>query len=251
MSAISTKVFWFSALASLAVAAGGCDNGDQIGVKASALNQWFGKSGFPAGMACGLAYTNWMNVIIEDGYCAGVPTLGTAPPADNFNKRSIGDRGLPSGRGFSDQASRGTGDAIEANSHRLALIRGTVCGFKETCNNSGELCMGHDPNIDCPAGWIRHRARDESAPSGCTFAWCSYLDQYQVCCDNNSCDPTCMTNMPRGAVCGLVDTDNSVEDYCGMDQVIGHGCPHEYDPSLGAYDAGRPAGHGLKWCTKR
>jgi hypothetical protein len=250
MSGISAKILWLSSLAILAVTVGSCANDDQIGVQASALNQWFGKPGLPEGMACGLSYTNSFNVIIEDGSCAGASTLGSLPPAPNYNRRSIGDRGLPSGRGFSDQSFRGSGEATEANSNRLAIPRGTVCGFKETCNNGGELCLGHDPNIDCPSGWIRHRASDASAPNGCTFAWCSYMDPYQICCDDLYCDPTCVANMPQGTVCGLVDPENNVENFCGVNHQPWDHCPAGYYQSLGAYDAGRPAGHGLQWCWK-
>jgi hypothetical protein len=73
----------------------------------------------------------------------------------------------------------------------------------------------------------------------------------KICCDDQTCDSSCATKLPQGTVCGLVDSDNSVDDFCGMAHVLSNGCPSGYDSSFGAYDAGRPAGHGLKWCWKR
>src|SRR4051794_5091690 len=98
-------VLLLSALSLVEVAAGGCGaaTGDAIEVRTGAVTA---VAGLPQGLSCGVSYTNSFNIPLEWETCLGVPTLHIGQ-ASNYNKLSIGDRGLPSGRGFSDQAYRG------------------------------------------------------------------------------------------------------------------------------------------------
>jgi hypothetical protein len=244
MTSIPGNLFWRSSLAILAVVVAGCGAADEIDVQASGLSLVPPVPGLPDGLVCGLSYTNSS----DSNSCLGVSTL-SGGAASNFNNRQIGDRGLPSGRGFRDQASRGSGQATIANSDKLALVPGTVCGFKETCNNGGELCMGYDPRFECPRGWIQQTAWDASSPSGCSFAWCSYDDPYSKCCDGSTCNPACLANMPQGTACGLGDSRTGF-GWCQTQFVLSAGCPAGFHRSSGNFDAGRSAGSGLYWCTK-
>jgi hypothetical protein len=230
------------------VAASGCGAADDGAIEAQ-TGAVTAVPGLPEGLSCGVSYTNSFNVALEWETCLGVPTLGGGS-APNYNNRSIGDRGRPAGRGFFDQAYRGGSWVLnDSNSDRLALVPGTVCGFKETCNNAGELCMGHDPRFNCPPGWTRHMSGDELAPSGCGFAWCSYNDPHEICCSGGACNPDCVNNMPQGTACGMGDTRFD-DGFCENWEVLGPGCPPGFHKTSDSYDYGRPAHSGLYWCTK-
>jgi len=243
---IARQVVWLSGIAMDGGTVGGCADGpdDQIEGQAQALNSGLRVSGLPAGLVCGLSY-QYNSGIAENNGCMGSLTL-VNPPVAGFNYRSVGDRGLNATKGFAEQVSRGSGAASSSNSDRLTLLRGTACGFKEQCNNSGELCLGFDPAISCPLGWTQRTARDADG-GACHFFWCEYTDPNQVCCDGNSCDPACATAMPSGTACGMSDLIEQGGAFCGMSFAA---CPAGFHNTKGRYDWGRPSGNGISWCTK-
>jgi hypothetical protein len=241
---ISHPVLWLSGLLILAGAVS-CAPGPDDGIEgeARALNAGLRVSGLPAGLVCALSY-QFNSSVAEDNACSGVRTV-SGQAATGFTFRSVGDRGLNAGRGFIEQVARGSGSATPGNSDRLTLLRGTACGCKEQCNNSGELCMGWDPSVSCPPGWSQRSGADANGFT-CRYYWCEYDDPNQVCCDGSTCDPACAAAMPSGTACGVNDlrVDN---EWCGMSW---GSCPAGFHPTKGRYDSGRMSGDGLAWCTK-
>ena len=211
----------------------------------------------PPGMTCGISYVAWVGCFLQNvvnGYCAGVQTTVpssyncgypsvTQQAAGGYRNANDGDRGQPSGLGFYNQAWN---QPNATNSTQYILPKGTACGFKEACNDSGERCMGYDAHNSCPPGWQRKSASDLNAPNGCVFDWCEYQDP------NNLCQyDSCYYNLPHGLVCGLTDSDKSLAN--GGGQCLGvattTGCPGGF-VLYGFFDAGRPAGHGVGFCMK-
>ena len=216
----------------------------------------------PQGLTCGLAYNPGVGWV--KGVCDGVNTrhiyflwngnvrvwydeIGTVP---GFTYVLDGDQGLYPGYGYSHQRLTTSSPGVNlTNTHQLVLPKGTACGFKETCNNAGETCMGKDPAgwIDpCPNGWVKRSASDIRGPSGCGFVWCEYQDP------SNLCDSLCMLlAQSRGLVCGLTDSDKPFGSGGGQCQggSTQTSCPSGWQ-RYGNYDDGRPSGHGLGWCSK-
>ena len=251
---MSKKAFWLSGLVALGAAVVGCEAADEDEVEVhrqAIFHPELAVAGFPRGLTCGLSYLGRNGVRLDDRFCKGARTLDTNPPAQFHGRSSIGDRGMPSGAGFWSQPYAGdvAANRFPAN---LRLIRGAACGFKESCNNSGELCDGQDPFVSCPAGWVQHVSRD--ANSGCSFAWCSYVDPNEICCNPNpgdTCDHSCsIDNVPSGTVCGIGDIEKG-DGVCGGFNSTKGTCPPGYQRSNSAYDDGRNAGNGLAWCFRQ
>jgi hypothetical protein len=251
-------------LALLGSACGELENelDDDIVSTASALTHF----DQPQGLLCGLNYSRGYNDNPVKGVCDGVTTrnaytilngtittyyvdIGAVP---GFTWVNDGDRGLPSFWGYSHQRLTSSSPSVNlTNTHQLLLPKGTACGFKETCNNAGETCMGKDPAgwIDpCPLGWVKRSASDMNAPSGCGFVWCEYQDP------SNLCDALCqLLAQTRGMVCGLTDASKPLGS--GGGQCLGAStqfltsCPAGWK-RYGNYDSGRPPLYGLGWCSK-
>ncbi len=189
------------------------------------------------GIACGLSYNPGIN-----SQCDNVSTTTWNPPQDwPWDRQVDGDLGASKGLGFYHQSwHRNDVSAPDM----LVLPAGTTCGLKEGCVNTTETCFGFDTQVQCPPGWQRRHANDASAPSGCGFVWCEYLDPHFLCLGGS-----CLGNMPKGLTCGVTDGDNYRDGICMGLNVASNGCPSGFF-MRGPRDAGRPAGHGIKWCEK-
>jgi len=249
-----TKSPWI-AVASLCAVAAGCDGGPdpQDIAQAAAEPERTQRVGLPTGFTCGLAYRRPGSGIHGNNECAGFTTLihsttdtrcigENAPltPA-GFAWVPDGDRGLPSCNGFYHFRFAGS-NAIAST--RFRVPRGTACGFKEACNDSGERCLGFDANVSCPAGWTQRIASDLNAPNGCGFVWCEYQDPHDLC-TTAACR---VDNQPFGLTCGITDSDRNNGQCLG--QPTTSGCPAGFT-RYGFFDDGRSAGHGVGWCAKR
>ena len=231
----------------LAACVWGCDGApDVVDEVVSGLES----TGLPNGATCGLAYRRPGSPVIGTG-CEGVQTiepssaicLGWNQPTvrpPGFVLASDGDRGLPACYGFWHWRFNETSGADSTN---FRLPKGTACGFKEACNNSGERCMGFDANVSCPAGWVKKLSSDLNAPNGCGFVWCEYQDPNNLC-TSRACQ---YDNQPMGLVCGITDNDRNNGQCQGM--LTKNGCPWGYS-RYGFFDDGRSAGHGVGWCAK-
>jgi hypothetical protein len=196
------------------------------------------------GVVCGMSYYNNGHPIVS-GSCDNNPTLVWQPPyAWPWDRQNDGDRGADNNAGFYHQSWHANNIT---DMSMLPLPNGTACGFKETCNNSGETCFGHDAKNECPLekGWIRRTANDMGAPNGCYFVWCEYTDPNNLCLNGNC-------TIPTGLTCGITDPDYNASGTCLAKNTQTQGCPTNLGfLPRGNYDAGRPAGHGLRWCEKQ
>ena len=253
------------ALAALALASA-CDGGavPMDDVPAAEVQQTASAvlNGLPAGLTCGLGYyRNGVNVAM--GRCQGLATATAAYSdcypdsitmcipnwpnmscAPGFLASADGDRGLCLPWGLYHQSLQaGLNDL--ANADQLALPQGTACGFKESCNDTSETCMGLDPRQTCPKGWVRKVASDSNAPSNCGYYWCEYQDPNHLCTGN--CQ---YQNQMSGLVCGISDNDRpSTHGTClGVNTATGQ-CPAGW-AWYGWFDDGRSVGHGIGWCYK-
>jgi hypothetical protein len=202
----------------------------------------------------------------EVGECKGIGTTWLADPMPPFVRTVDGDRGAPAGSGFKHQkVLNNDPPATPVTSEQtgwLKLPKGATCGFKETCNNPGEVCMGHDANVSCPKGWLRRSVGDTAAPSGCNFVWCEYQDPNAFCTSL-----ACFDSMPSGLTCGLTSNQlaNGATGGCmggSMQDTINGTAPTVFDGNGGVvkaafrrsasfYDAGASSGRGLVWLYKR
>jgi hypothetical protein len=236
-----------------------CGDQSDVEVKASAL----GVSGWPQGMDCGLGYyRNGVNVV--DGVCQGFRTgnanidwcdqsamgrcdvAGSCAPG--FGVGPDGDRGLCAPWGFYHQhLLSSTGGVTLTNTDQLFLPKGTACGFKDNCNDPALTCMGFNPAVSCPPGWVKKVGSDSNAPASCNggpggFVWCEYQDP------NNLCTGTCqLQDQPAGIVCGIDDNDRHNGQCLG--QSTDSACPPGWARKTW-FDDGRSVGHGIGWCTK-
>jgi hypothetical protein len=206
-----------------------------------------GVNGLPAGLVCGIAYTDSGQTIVEQAYCQDpyyrtLPVYGPPYAPVNWRKFFDGDYGLPAGHGFAHQSL--LSGARPEDSAQLVLPRGTACGFKHSANTPSVTCMGLDPRIGCPAGWAQRSVGD--ADSGERYYWCEYLDWYNTCPNMG-----CSSQVPRGTACGISNPDEgSGVGYCNGYRIQpGYPCPNGWT-RLGFYDRGRSAGHGIGWCVK-
>jgi hypothetical protein len=213
----------------------------------------FESTGMPTGAVCGLAYRRPGSAVYGNNHCEGFRTLVTFPnntlcavdgpfptTTNGYLKVADGDRGLPACNGFYHYRFNRVG-TVDSRQYRLP--RGTACGFKEACNNSGESCMGFDANVSCPPGWFKKSAWDLNAPSGCGFVWCEYQDPNNLC----TAEPCISKNQPFGHVCGITDSDRDNGQCVGTPTT--YGCPAGYT-RYGYFDDGRSAGRGVGWCAK-
>ena len=249
---------WVLGLLTVAVF-GGCD-GTSTGDKVEEVTSALVTAGKPQGFTCGLGYyRNCVNV--DSGNCNGVLTGDTGGNCANgnwyFNTNAgpgyhldaDGDRGLGPFWGLYHQAWTTSDTNVNANSASLLLPKGTACGFKDNCNDHGELCMGLDAAFSCPSGWNKMVASDINAPSSCNggpggFVWCEYQDP------GNVCTGTCQTtDQPYGTVCGISDNDRTPAGKCLGVTNTNSTCPPGYTWH-GRYDDGRSVGHGVSWCSR-
>jgi len=220
----------------------------------SATTSGLGLSFLPQGLTCGGAYKNGSSKIV-DGVCNGAKTLSSSG-SNLYSVKSDGDAGLGSGSGFYHQYF--TKFATPYDTTNLILPQGTVCGFKHTAHGDTETCIGSDPERgNCPAGWTWRMGQDANAPNGSNFVWCEYNDSH-----NNCPGGSCLSSMPSGMMCGMTDTTfpngmcQGMATGTGIRNIM---CPIGYAwsyatapnaPGTGYYDAGRPIGQGLGFCTK-
>jgi hypothetical protein len=228
-------------------------------------------TGLPPGFVCGLSYADeykspWpFNGVIclenVDATCgafasAKVHTLqltsscgtviGAAPGFLNY---SDGDRGEPNAFGYYHQ-SWNTPNTTTSTKYQLPT--GTACGFKESCNSTGQTCMGFDANVSCPAGWRQKWADDMNAPSGCRFVWCEYQDPNNLCKSQN-----CVSSVqPTGTVCGLTDSRKKFPSDLNGGQCMGltpspSNCASLGYTFQGFYDNGSQSGTGVGYCMKQ
>jgi hypothetical protein len=216
------------------------------------VTQKLGVSGWPQGLVCGMGYyRNGQDVV--RGFCQGEVTALAASNtqifqcgnfcARGFHCAADGDHGLSAPWGLYHQAFNfNSGGVSAATADQLFLPRGTACGFKESCNNTAETCMGFDANVSCPAGWLKKQGSDMRAPSHCGFVWCEYQDPF------NLCNGTCQNfDQPSGLLCGVTDNDRNNGQCLGFQTKFG--CPPGWDRH-GWFDTGRSPGHGIGWCRK-
>jgi hypothetical protein len=212
-------------------------------------------TGLPLGTVCGLQYERPGSAVYGEpciGFKSNEPSppdsicLGWASPPtpSGFRWTPDGDLGLPECNGFKHFTFN---SGSQTPSDQFRLPKGTACGFKETCNDPNETCLGFDPKIGCPSGWVRKIASDMKGASNCFFAWCEYQDPHALCTTT-----ACVhDNQPWGLVCGMTDTDSA--DGGRIGQCMGlttrtQGCPAGYLRE-GNFDDGRSAGHGVAWCA--
>jgi hypothetical protein len=232
---------------------GGLPNDDSNG-ELQQTTAALGVTGFPQGLVCGLSYatSNQFGIVIPvaDESCNGFRTLSNSA-APGFHIATDGDTGLSglNPPGFKHQAKTSSDPGITAtNSDQLFLPRGAACGFKHTCRDNGETCLGFDARVGCPAGFSPRAANDANASSGCNYVWCEYQDPHQLCTS-----ASCFFNSePQGLACGITDNDKN-NGNCLGDQVAASRCstlsgnPYFFK---GFYDAGRGSGHGVGFCTR-
>ena len=137
--------------------------------------------GLHAGFTCGLAYAGRAPHPRQQRV-RWVPTLVHR----TTDTRCIGENAplIPPGFAWVSDCDRGCRRqrllipiAVGARSPRpVPPARGTACGFKEACNNSGERCLGFDGNVSCPAGWNATDRQRPRGANGCGFVWCEYQD---------------------------------------------------------------------------
>lgn len=221
------------------------------------------------GMNCGMAYhcngCGTAPTVVIPGSCSDsrlgpqgfLPAVFSEPNGGalfGYHLAVDGDRGRAPGFGFFHQTlnpTPGSGDV--AHSHEYMLPKGTACGFKESCNDSGERCMGFDANVACPNGWLRKVGTDVNAPSGCGFVWCEYQDPLNLCTGRCFANQTTSSWLPMGLTCGITDTDRQNGQCLGQPTHLG--CPAGWNngglsPPQNGIDHGRPLGHGILWCSK-
>jgi hypothetical protein len=206
----------------------------------------------PQGLTGGIAYwdgsSRRFDVAVD-----GIPTLATSggfvmQASTGWALGSDGDLGMHAGQGFYHQelAATGTG-AVNANdrlhdSQSFILPAGAACGFHHTRNTppSGSLhtCMGSDPSVSCPAGWLAKSHTDANGSAGDKFVWCEYTDP-QILCE----DPTCIANTFGRGVAFALSSDTDASGFTDFD----FACPTGYHrgPFM---DDGRGAGLGLSAC---
>jgi hypothetical protein len=210
----------------------------------------------PLGAVCGLEYERPGSSVYGQP-CEGensnfpFPTnticIGEVPPTTpaGFRWTEDGDLGLPTCNGFK-HFTYNLGS--QTASDEFQLPKGTACGFKETCNNHNETCLGVDPRVSCPAGWFRKIASDMNGASNCYYAWCEYQDPHTLCTTT-----ACVhDNQPEGLVCGVTDSDSTDPGRVGQCMNLTtrtQGCPGGYN-HFGNFDDGRSAGHGIGWCAR-
>jgi hypothetical protein len=236
--------------------------------------------GLPAGLTCGIGYIAPFQTAAF-GSCNGFPTAQFTGTSTNYTIHreagpgflnvQAGDRGLGPNFGFYNQTRSFTDAAAIGKSDDLALPRGTACGFKETCNDTGEMCFGNfDPaRNQCPTGWVPRRAMDILGASNCNFAWCEYLDPHRHSwkvlasgaeapggdCPDDPMPPdgtnhTCLPNLPSGTACGITDKQSPFNTgVCVTTFTPSGSCPAGFTAHP-FFDWGRPAGVGVTWCSK-
>ena len=156
---------------------------------------------------------------------------------------SDGDWGKEYGEGFGHSEVAHGLDA--SSSDRLVLPAGTTCGFHHTRNTPNRTCMGFDPAMGCPNGWVQRQTFDMSSGNA-HWVWCEYADPNGLCANGS-----CMGNLPLGATCGMASNTGS-GDTGSAGSCLGvsgnSACPgglqgHDH------YDDGRPSGVGVTWCS--
>jgi hypothetical protein len=247
-------IVWASALF---VVIAGCSGGPSDGSDVTATSAApLESTALPFGAVCGLEYERPGSLLYGQpcaGYNSNSPgstntvCIGqtTPPTPTGFRWTEDGDLGLPDCNGF----KHFTYNVVsETAPDQFQLPKGTACGYKETCNNHNETCLGIDPKVSCPAGWTRKASSDMNGASNCYFVWCEYQDPHALCTT-----AACVhDNQPEGLVCGLTDSDSTDPGRIGQCMGLStrsQGCPAGYI-HFGNFDDGRSAGHGIGWCAR-
>jgi predicted Ser/Thr protein kinase len=227
---------------------GTCDGG-QYGGTGDCVTPW---EGMPQGLTGGIAYWDGSSLVF-DVAVDGIPTLARSGgfvmhASTGWSLGSDGDLGKHAGQGFYHQelAATGTG-AVNASdrlhdSRSFILPAGAACGFHHTRNTppSGPLhtCMGIDPGVACPPGWLAKSHADAHGSAGDKFVWCEYTDP-QILCEN----PACIAKTFGRGLAFALSSDTDAAGFTDFD----FACPTGYHrgPFM---DDGRGSGLGLSAC---